>query len=245
MKKECFFIRMRKKRKSIGSKAFIERACGRDEKLLKLTGIHGFFMAIGFMWLVSFIALGLGVNHLADHFARSTPAESVFLPFSMWLESLGDWGMGICAGVGAVIYISHLVTYATTHVGLTDRRLLLRTGLINVNLQEIDLDEIKSEHINHGLLGRFLGYGEIKLDARFVENFNLPRYIPRPYDLLRAIHEARSALVDTFVVSTGVPPGLRAAAEQSRPPAPLYADHGKAEVLDETEDYVIYKKKKA
>lgn len=218
-------------------KTFIERACGRDETLFWLGGIHGFFMFIGLVWFICFIALGLGVDHITNNLSMPGP-DSVFMPFFTFLESFGDWGMVLCICIGAAVYFSHLAAYATTHIGLTNRRLLLRTGLLHVRLNEIDLDEIKSERVDHGLVGRFLGYGEIKLDARFVQNLNLPKYVSRPYELLRAIHEARSALADSFVVSANVP--LRAVQRLQDGSA----EFRKPEVLDETADYIIYKKKK-
>lgn len=106
------------------------------------------------------------------------------------------WALGI---LGFFIFMSYLIRFATTKVALTDKRILIRRNLIFVNVDEVDLEEIKSAHVNNGLLGRFLDYGEIHYDARFVGDIALPD-IDGPYLLLRKTHEARTLLDESLSV---------------------------------------------
>ncbi|MCB9990427.1 MAG: PH domain-containing protein [Rhodospirillales bacterium] len=97
--------------------------------------------------------------------------------------------------LGVMIFVIHLLKVIATEIALTDQRLIYKTGLIFVDVKEIDLAEIRSETVHHGLLGRFLRYGEVHLDSRFVGDIYLPAMV-KPYILLKDIHAARRKLPD-------------------------------------------------
>jgi hypothetical protein len=82
-----------------------------------------------------------------------------------------------------------------TQIALTNQRLVYKTGLLIVNTEEIDLVEIRAETVHHGLLGRLLGYGRIKLDSRFVGDVFLPA-VRAPYRLVKAMNTARTHVHD-------------------------------------------------
>lgn len=69
--------------------------------------------------------------------------------------------------------------------------------MIFVEVEEIELEEIKGEHIHHGLLGRFLKYGAIDFDCRFIGDVSLLA-IRKPYRFIKALHVARSRVVDSM-----------------------------------------------
>lgn len=90
--------------------------------------------------------------------------------------------------IGTMAYFLNRVTfYLTTYVFLSDRRLFMKTGLMMVKVNEMDFDEIRSAHLNYGFFGRLLGYARPLLDARFVDNLQLP-YIHQPEELMKIIH---------------------------------------------------------
>ncbi len=62
----------------------------------------------------------------------------------------------------------------------------------------VDNEEIKGEYVDNGMFGRWLNYGEIHMDARFVANFYVPN-IEDPYRLIRTINETRAAGGDTVI----------------------------------------------
>lgn len=176
---------------------FINEACGADETLVLIARLHWIFVVKGLAWLAFFLLLSLGIDNLGaklmlalDQAGRTGIAFLVFR-----LSNYVQYG---CAIIGLLMLGIYLSAYMTTTVGLTTRRLMLRKGVLFVKLTNIDLEEIKSEYVDHGMLGRFLNYGEVHMDARFVENFYIPN-IADPYHLLRALNEARAASGDSVV----------------------------------------------
>jgi hypothetical protein len=71
----------------------------------------------------------------------------------------------------------------------------MKTGWIFVKAKEINIEEIKGSNIDLGMLGRFLGYGKISLDARFVKDAEVP-FINKPYRFARAMNDAQAKLED-------------------------------------------------
>lgn len=57
--------------------------------------------------------------------------------------------------------ISGYITYQTSEYGITDRRVLMKTGWIRRNSLEIFLDKIEAVRVNQSILGRILNYGTI------------------------------------------------------------------------------------
>lgn len=247
---------------SMKNMSFIERSCGSDEKLILGAHIHWIYLLIGASWMLGFFALGYGIHALAEKTAMASLSGATS-QLSYLIYKIGQYSQMVCAAIGVIIFGCYYVTYDTTRVGLTTKRLILRKGLIKVKLIEVDLEEIKSESVDHGLLGRFLDYGKLVLDARFVANFDLPS-IANPYRLLRAMHEVRSAIGDSVNIGAVQHP----AAPAAPPVQDIYAPSGptapaapsafipdansrgpvapltQIEIVDETDDYVVYKKNK-
>ena len=94
----------------------------------------------------------------------------------------------ICALIGIGLFFYNLIFYRSTHIALTSDRLIYKTGMFFVNVHESALEEIKGEQVHNGFFGRFLDYGFLQIDCRFVENMHLPA-IARPYAFLHDIHK--------------------------------------------------------
>lgn len=176
---------------------FIEDACGADETLLMTSRLHWIFLIKGLGFLVFLIWVGMKIDAFLESYMY-TLAERQLQSWSYMFFKLGNFietafifaGIAICA-----VYFS---AYFTVTIGLTTKRLMMRKGLLFVKLINVDLEEIKSAYVDHGFFGRFLNYGEIRMDARFVENFYVPN-IASPYRLLRAMNEARAIAGDTVI----------------------------------------------
>ena len=59
-----------------------------------------------------------------------------------------------------------------------------------MQIEQVDLDDIRAEHVYHGWLGWLLGYGRVRLDCRLVDDVWLPA-MRDPYRLIKASHMAR------------------------------------------------------
>jgi hypothetical protein len=95
--------------------------------------------------------------------------------------------------LGVVMFFFYFLMMISPEVGLTSRRIIYKRGLIFVDVKEVDLEEIKAADVNNGWFGRFLNYGYVVLDARFVTGVDLPA-IAKPYRFVNALNEARGAM---------------------------------------------------
>lgn len=199
---------------------FINEACGADETLVLVARLHWIFIAKGVAGLVIFLLFSLLIDHGSSRLMLAMDDRGqdnlAFIAFKM-----GGYAQYVCLFMGLALLCIYLSAFMTTTIGLTTRRLMLRRGVLFVKLTNIDLEEIKGEYVDHGMLGRFFNYGEIHMDARFVQNFYVPN-IADPYHLLRALNEARATGGDS-VVAGEVPLAVaETAAVMPGPPENIY-----------------------
>lgn len=77
-------------------------------------------------------------------------------------RSAGFAGVGLLALLlGAAIVGLGLLYRTSTEMAVTNRRLIIKTGLLTRNSIELLLAKVESVSINQGLTGRMLGYGSI------------------------------------------------------------------------------------
>lgn len=55
--------------------------------------------------------------------------------------------------------------------GVTNKRVILKTGIISRKSQEMKLKAIETVEINQGILGRIFGFGSIKVTGRGISDF--------------------------------------------------------------------------
>lgn len=176
---------------------FIKNVIGGDEKLLLLARLHWIYLVTGFFWLAALAGGGLWLDEMLwAYFGQYAPQSPINI-LGVAFGSLYRWIFWMMTGSGLMIFIIHVLKVIATEVALTDQRLIYKTGLFFVEVDELDLTEIKAERVHHGLLGRFLGYGEFHFDSRFVKDFYLPA-VRKPYRLLKALHAARHKIHDAL-----------------------------------------------
>lgn len=96
-----------------------------------------------------------------------------YLAGSLFLASaLGAYIAGSRAGasldmvaialvIGLVLMFSAIIQRQTTELVLTDRRIIMKRGLVSRDTVEMNLNKVESLHVNQGLMGRILGYGDV------------------------------------------------------------------------------------
>ncbi|MDF0591671.1 PH domain-containing protein [Candidatus Methanocrinis natronophilus] len=67
-------------------------------------------------------------------------------------------GMVILPGIWLVIAI---INYFKSEFGITNKRLVLKTGVIKRKSQEIQVNKIEGISVDQGIIGRLLGYGTV------------------------------------------------------------------------------------
>lgn len=162
-----------------------------DERLVYATRLHKIYIVVGLIWATAFAAIGWQLQTWILHFAIRDPQANQIGALGYDFGRLDLWIFWAFAGTGLGLFLMHLFKEWSTEVALTTSRVIYKTGLFFVEVEEIEISEIRAEHVHHGIFGALFGYGSIMLDSRFVGDIHLPA-IRRPYRFLRAIHKIRA-----------------------------------------------------
>jgi len=160
--------------------AFVKRLVGPSENLVGIARLHWIYAVQGLMWLAGMIALGGSCKILINSYV---PMVSVIGTAIFWIALF----------LGALMFVLKFGKMLFTELALTSERLIYKRGLLFVDVREVDLEEIKSESVDHGLLGRIFDYGYLDMDARFIEDMDLPA-ISKPYVFLKAMNSVRTTI---------------------------------------------------
>lgn len=99
-------------------------------------------------------------------------------------------------GGGALLFLLALViaifrgiAYATSEFAVTDKRVIIKVGVLRQRTLEMQLSKVETVAVNQGILGRMLGYGEIVVTGTggTKERF---KGISAPLELRRAVQAA-------------------------------------------------------
>lgn len=105
----------------------------------------------------------------------------VRIPFALWLL-LAVPTLGVTLAFALYEYLR--VKY--TELGLTNKRVISKAGIISRKSEEMKLASIETVEINQGITGRILGYGDIKVSGRGISDVVLSR-VADPMAVKRAI----------------------------------------------------------
>lgn len=172
---------------------------GNDERLIGVARPHWIYIFIGGFWALTVLYIGAWLHQTADIYGVLGRFSEHIILYSRDFGERGVWLGGAFMATSAGIFLVFLVKYFSTEAGLTTKRVIRKTGLIAVEVQEIAIEEIESARIHHGWLGAVLGYGAIYLDCRFVGDVALPT-IRHPYGFLRALHKAKELLKTSPII---------------------------------------------
>lgn len=64
-------------------------------------------------------------------------------------------------GLGLLIFLYIFITYKTTELAITNKRIVAKFGFISRDTIEIKLDKVESVQVNQGIFGRIFGFGSI------------------------------------------------------------------------------------
>src|SRR5438093_580118 len=161
--------------------SYVDRHLAGQERVVFRTRLHPtiFGNAVGFAAFVIFAATMITLhNELA--------------PATVRLVCLG------AAALAALGFVSPLVTWRTSEFAVTDRRVMIKVGLLSVHTVELLNPKVEAIGVDQTLAGRLLGYGTLRITGTggTVEAF--PR-VARP-----------DALRDAVMGQVGVSPVARA-----------------------------------
>jgi len=61
------------------------------------------------------------------------------------------------------LFIAPLIDKWTDEFGITNKRVIIKTGLISRKTVELNLSKIESVNVNQSILGRIFGYGNLQI----------------------------------------------------------------------------------
>lgn len=167
-----------------------------DERLIYIARLHWIYLIKGISWFFLLAGTGAFINWKIVLNMDTLPSET--MPFIAYpFTILVDFIYGIVPlTIGTVIFLVYLFKVLGTEIGLTNKRMIYKTGLFFVQSSEVELAEVSEAKVDNGMLGTWLGYGQVNLDCRFVGDFTLP-IISHPYKILRQINKLRGHMAET------------------------------------------------
>lgn len=170
--------------------SYVRKIVPASEKLISIFRPHWIYPLEGLIWLALCTSIGLFIDYqlqsinIGDVFTFSVDIMGRTLTHDhtpiLWL----------CIATGLAVCWPLVSAYISTEIGLTDRFIIHKRGIMFIEIDQVDLDDIRAEHVQNGWFGWLIGYGRIRLDNRFIDDVTLPA-INNPYRLVKAIHTAR------------------------------------------------------
>ena len=108
-----------------------------------------------------------------------------------WSYTLGAVLLALTV-IGLVVAIPMLIRKATTEIGITTHRFIMKTGLFSLHTQEMAIHNIEGVKVDQGLFGRILGFGRLRIEGTGVDAIELPT-IADPVAFRAAIETAKGA----------------------------------------------------
>lgn len=182
--------------------AYIRKIIGQDEHLHGIARLHWIYIVQGLGWFLALAGGGWLLNTVLTRVALmvGNSFSSPALPLA--LLNISNGVMWFLVAGGFAMFFFMVLKVLVTEIGLSNRRIMHKTGLVFVKVKQIDLEEIRGENLDLGHLGRLLGYGYLFLDCRFIGDVRLPA-IENPERFLKALHMARSKSQDSLSVVLG------------------------------------------
>ncbi len=117
---------------------------------------------------VFFLVTGLVAAALTLHWS----GQENFLAIPAGLVALA---CGFLVLVGLFLVPAHFLDYLTTEFALTNRRVILKLGLLNSSLHELSLDKVERLDIEQsGIASRLMNFGDIRVVGIGTSRFFIP-----------------------------------------------------------------------
>lgn len=173
--------------------AYMRRILEADERVVCKGGLHWVYLVSGVFWCAALAGMGWAADYaLWKYFGQYVPRYS--FEFDLISFRLERNAIGILfTACGVVIFVTQYLRYMATGIMVTTRRVVYKTGLINIKIDGTDISDVRGVHVDQGWIGRFLNYGKIRLDNRFIADVFLP-FVAAPYKITRAIQKVKSDL---------------------------------------------------
>lgn len=127
-------------------------------------------------------------SYIQESLSSDERVEAVFPPhWAVWIP-IGIWILLALPTLGLTLIpagLRYLSVKSTEH-GLTNKRVIIKTGFISRKTQEMRLAAIETVEIDQGVIGRILGFGAVKVTGVGISEVVL-RNIADPMSVKRRV----------------------------------------------------------
>lgn len=155
-----------------------------DETLVFATRPHWIIFAPA---VLSFIVSFLCYIYGPQYFAFDTPIWNGYRLYE--IVSI------MVALVGVYWLITAFITYKTSEYGVTDKRVLMKTGWIQRNSVELFLRKLEAINVDQSIPGRFLNYGTLIIVGTGGTG-DPYLYVPNPLNFRKLVQEQVDHAID-------------------------------------------------
>lgn len=113
-----------------------------------------------------------------------------------WILWARAWSALVVLGVvlvGIFIFIHDFVVLKTTEIAITNRRLILKRGLIGRQVSELELATVEAVKLDQDIFGRILGWGRLEVHGTGDDVWRSP-LIAAPIQFRKELEAALIAL---------------------------------------------------
>lgn len=182
--------------------SYVRKIIAKDEELIGIARLHWIYIVKGLTWFIIMATGGWIVDALITRGMMYIGGATNNYAVPAAFMTISNGAMMFMIAGGFFVFFLFVLKVLVTEVGLSNRRVIEKTGLIFVKVKQIDLEEIRGENMDMGHLGRILGYAYIMLDCRFIGDVRLPA-IENPERFMRALHTLRAKTQDALSIVMG------------------------------------------
>lgn len=149
--------------------SYVESVLAEGERIVYRATISHWKFFLSYLVGALFLSTALGAYVVAGNHA-GTSLAMVAIPLA----------------IGLAVILAAVVRRQTTELVLTDRRIILKRGFVSRDTVEMNLNKVESLHVNQGLMGRILDYGDVTVVGTGASLEPL-RGIARPLELRKKL----------------------------------------------------------
>lgn len=79
--------------------------------------------------------------------------------------------------------------YATSEIAVTNQRLVVKSGILSKNIDDVPLDKINNIHIRQSLLGRIFGYATVHIQTAATAGKGSFPFLGQPHQFKQIVLE--------------------------------------------------------
>jgi uncharacterized membrane protein YdbT with pleckstrin-like domain len=93
--------------------------------------------------------------------------------------------------IGLVLLVIAYIRYQTTELAITNKRVVVKTGLISRKIIEINIAKVESVEVAQSVLGRLFNFGSLSISGTGFNQAPIPN-ISDPMDFRKALTQAQA-----------------------------------------------------